>query len=241
MLTRFLASVSLLVALSLLLVPTPSSAQSPIAFDFTATVDGSFDLTGGQVVVPDMGTAITGTYTFDADTPDLFPGLVTLGSYPDATSCVEVDWAGGHMLEAAVIDPIFEIGDITVQDDAEDLYFVTVDSDTAEVDDLPFDRAYVQIALRAPDGQAVVTDAMPLTPPDPLLFPTLRSLVITMQPDISVPAERAEISATIQTLSLGTVGSCPVPEPTAWDSLCAALPLLAALTKRRLRGAIGSE
>jgi len=230
-----LSVITLLVGAHLLLA-VPAFALNPVAFDFTATVDGAFDLTGGQVAVPGVGTTITGTYTFDADAVDQLPGVVTVGSYVDTVSCVEIDWAGGHMLDVAILDTLFEIGEITVQDDAEDLYFVTVDSDTTELNDITFDRAFVQIALRTTGNGAIVTDALPATPPDPTAFTTLRSLVVSMTPDTSVPFERAEIAATVESMSLGTVDACPVPEPGASVLLTVGLPVLALLSRRRRSG-----
>ena len=77
-----------------------------------------------------------------------------------------------------------------------------------------------------------MTDALPDTPPDPTDFITSRTFVIVVTPDVTVPIERVDITATVETVSPGTVVPCPVPEPGRGALLAVGLPAPGWLSRR---------
>ena len=87
------AASALAITCSLLCTSSAARSQTLVSFDFTATILSTAPLesnSGFQAVLPGVGVGdtVSGTYTFDMDTPDEFAIVPGLGSYPDAVTCV---------------------------------------------------------------------------------------------------------------------------------------------------------
>jgi hypothetical protein len=155
------------VAACLLLLASPGAQASPdvpISINFTAEVwdvDDDFNHLGGAISV---GDTITGSYTYDAATPDSNPDP-TVGRYlyTSPPYGIRVD-AGGFVFQTDPSNVDFEIEILNDRDSpARDYYVVTGRhglplSNGASVDS-------IQWQLDDPTATALSSDALPTVPP----------------------------------------------------------------------------
>ena len=193
-----------------------------LTFAFTASADTVFDPNG---VFGTVGSTVSGTYTFDASTPDFFPADPNAGAYTDALKCVSVDLGtrtfhqelGFASTIVANNDLAVDVGVTIIGDN----YTVDMGQDDASVDGQPGNGDFLfELATACIAGMggtcpptAMSSDALPTTPPDVNAFDAFdgNDFVVRFFPQLG------QFTATIEGLpiTLTSVAPIPCPEPTS--------------------------
>lgn len=216
-----------------------------LTFAFTASADIVSDPNG---VFGAVGPSVSGTFTFDASTPDFFPGDPTTSFYEDALKCVSVNLGTRTFhQELGFASTIIANNDLEVSGPGftsfGDSYTVDMGLDDASIDGQPgsgdflFELAtvcFVGMGGTCPPT-AMSSDALPTTPLDVNAFPEINgsSFEVRFFPQLG------QLTATITGLptTLTSVAPTPCPEPTsAAGGLVCALSL-GWMARRRQRWA----
>lgn len=201
--------------------PLPPECQT---FAFTASADIVFDPSG---VFGPVGPTVSGTFTFDASTPDFFPSDPNAGAYTDALKCVSVDLGTRTFhQELGFASTIIANNDLEVSGPGftsfGDNYTVDMGYDDASVDGQPgagdflFELAtvcFLGMGGTCPPT-AMSSDALPTTPLDVNAFPEINGSSF----EVSFFPQLGQFTATVTGLpiTLTSVAPIPCPEP-GWD------------------------
>jgi len=183
---------------------TKGAGATEITFDFTATVTLSQNtsiLTGGSIPVPSV---VTGSYTFDSNAVDQFPGVLT-GEYVYTTPPNGmIVHAGSNVFQS---DPN-NVNFLIFAEDGSSLGGGVPDTYDAQSNNnvwplsagtpqpLPFESI---LTIQMVDTvNFIFGEALPLVPPQPTLPPVLR--MFATSPDNSFPIIKVE--ATVESLTL---------------------------------------
>jgi hypothetical protein len=196
MLSRSLLAIA--VGLALLGAPREVLA-APITFTFTGTVTS---IQSARQGIFDLTQTLSGSYTFDSLSPDLFPADPALGRYSplvlNSLTFTIGSFTGGRVGPNLVADRI-EV--LNSQFDAYSARWVQVltgpDGETL----LP---GFFAILLLADAGPALVSDTLPLTPPTLAEF-RVATWNLILSPDAT---DFASLAGHLTSLDLA-----PVPEP----------------------------
>ncbi len=210
---------ALTAAVLALVLASPAWAVDPVAFEFTAqvtSVTNNGDLPPGLVV----GSAISGRYTFDADTPQFPTASNGTGRYPAAMRYTAEVVLEGQVFRA-IAPGTFPSALIQVEthdfdiDPAEDESYEALMSGIPE----PIgDLGIFTLALENPGSSTEIDGtALEVVPPDPTQFATAEVAAVLHDDSIVI--------ADVQTLT--------VPEPMSAGAALAVAAALAALGRRR--------
>lgn len=178
-----------------------------ITFGFAGQITSVSDpqgVLGGAVAV---GQSYSGTYSFDSETPDLYPGLLENGRYACTLNGLSVLLGS---LPLVIPESFVSVGDHL----RGDFYGVGTGKQLSGA----WRVAEFGVTMHENTGSVFANDSLPLTVPDLNLFPT-RSLWVQLGPT-------SGLEAIIQ----GTVTSW-IPEP--GTLLLAAAGTITATTRRR--------
>ncbi|MBW2695952.1 MAG: hypothetical protein JRE70_05725 [Deltaproteobacteria bacterium] len=204
-----------------------------IAFDVVGTIVGAGDNSGGLATVPPVGTILTGTFTFDADTLDASPTDPFIGQYDDAIVCATFDWQGPTVLGIPTVGSTLASGYIDIVDDSPDSYEAVLASDFLAFDGgFWIELAAFSLTLNDYDDAAFGGVTLPVTPPDLAPFEDA-ALAIVLWIDTQA-GKNVLIGAEIDSFTLGVVAPCPVPEPEVALMLPIGMAMLAGLARLRL-------
>jgi hypothetical protein len=183
----------LLIILSVFLVPIAAQAAL-VTFEFTGTVHTDFGFGVG------VGTAVTGSYTFESDTPGLsIPGAAL---YSDALTELRADFGGNTFL---ISNPDPGSAAISVFDDdptTGDVY------SAGALEAGLLDGSGASILLVDPSGGMLSGTALPTSPP---VLPSTADLLI----QTGLRSETKTLGVRLESLRLPSGGSAPIPEPTS--------------------------
>jgi len=147
--------------------PVQAGVPEPITFEFEMEVNSIADDGGLLVGILEVGNTITGSYTFDPDTPDLFPGDPSLANYDFDGLNVQFDSVVYQTVPPLVSgcdvinvdnDPVVGVDEYLVQ---------TFCSSLKQQSGTPLtDDAIFRFALADLESTVFSDDSLPLTPPD---------------------------------------------------------------------------
>lgn len=191
-----------------------SPAFGDLTFGFTASIESLTDPGG----LTNLGSELTGSYTFDETTPDAV-GAAGIGSYELALVSFTLDLGdlGVITIDDMSTDPAGNVINVILGFDS---YVVS-----AEGADTIGNEAGMNLLLEDTAAPVFADDSLPLAPPDPSLFnETLLELSFV---PFGEPQNSIEVEATIDAIN-GTV----IPAPGAALLGLLGLPLVGWVKRR---------
>ena len=205
---RFMAAAVLTVAV---FAAAPASAGL-IPFEFAGVIDTVSDPDNALDGAVQVGDPFSGSYTFDSDTPDSYPGDPGFGQYQSHSFAINIA-GGGLAVDAGPDDSQILVSNETYGDQYSSGAF-GFESSGVGVNEL-------EIRLADNTATAFDSDALPVTPPELSAF-SWRTMFFN----------GVVLASDLEFNLYGTVTSL-VPEPTVLLLLVAGMPFIPRRAQRR--------